>query len=99
GLPRRRGRGRAPARPLALGVPRPGGADHRTRHRGPGAVRRVALLAAAVITYVVAAWMVAPGFYDGFGPPQPYAWTCPPPQAGANNPPTSRHLALHVSGG
>jgi hypothetical protein len=34
-------------------------------------VKRAALLAAAVIAYMVAAWMVAPGFYDGFGPVQP----------------------------
>jgi len=62
-------------------------------------VRRAALLAAAVATYVVAAWMVAPGFYDGFGPPQPYNWTCPPPQAGANLKPSSGHLDIKVIGG
>ena len=47
-------------------------------------MKKLALMAAAAIIYVFAAWMVAPGFYDGFGPPQPYNWTCPPPQAGAN---------------
>jgi hypothetical protein len=62
-------------------------------------VRRAALLAAAVATYVVAAWMVAPGFYDGFGPPQPYNWTCPPPQAGSNLKPSSGHLDIKVIGG
>jgi hypothetical protein len=62
-------------------------------------VSRAALLAAAVATYVVAAWMVAPGFYDGFGPPQPYNWTCPPPQAGANLKPSSGHLDIKVIGG
>jgi hypothetical protein len=62
-------------------------------------VRRFALLGAAAITYVVAAWMVAPGFYDGFGPPQPYSWTCPPPQAGANTAPSSGHLDIKVIGG
>jgi hypothetical protein len=62
-------------------------------------VRRVALLAAAVTTYMVAAWMVAPGFYDGFGPPQAYNWTCPPPQAGANLKPSSGHLDIKVVGG
>ena len=61
--------------------------------------RRAALLAAAAIAYAVAAWMVAPGFYDGFGPPQPYNWTCPPPQAGANNTPSSGHLTIKVIGG
>ena len=62
-------------------------------------MRRPALLAAAVVTYVVAAWMVAPGFYDGFGPQQPYNWTCPPPQAGANLKPSSGHADIKVLGG
>jgi hypothetical protein len=62
-------------------------------------VRRVVLLAAAVTTYVLAAWMVAPGFYDGFGPPQPYNWTCPPPQAGANTKPGPGHTDIKVVGG
>jgi len=56
-------------------------------------------LAAAVGAYVVAAWMVAPGFYDGFGPPQPYNWTCPPPQAGANTKPGAGHVDIKVVGG
>jgi hypothetical protein len=59
-------------------------------------MKRAALLAAAVAAYAVAAWMVAPGFYDGFGPPQPYNWTCPPPQAGANTKPSSGHLDIKV---
>jgi hypothetical protein len=62
-------------------------------------VKRAVLLAAAVTTYMVAAWMVAPGFYDGFGPTQPYNWTCPPPQAGANIKPSSGHLDIKVIGG
>jgi hypothetical protein len=62
-------------------------------------VRRAFLLAAAATTYVAAAWMVAPGFYDGFGPPQAYNWTCPPPQAGANTKPSSGHQAIKVLGG
>jgi hypothetical protein len=62
-------------------------------------MRRVALLAAAVTMYVVAAWMVAPGFYDGFGPPQPYNWTCPPQQAGANTKPGAGHVDIKVVGG
>jgi hypothetical protein len=62
-------------------------------------VKRVALLALAAITYVLAAWSVAPGFYDGFGPPQPYRWTCPPPQAGANVKPGSGHLDMKVING
>jgi hypothetical protein len=62
-------------------------------------VRRAALLAGAVALYAGAAWMVAPGFYDGFGPPQPYNWTCPPAQAGANIKPSSGHLDIKVIGG
>jgi hypothetical protein len=62
-------------------------------------MRRVALLTAAVTTYVLAAWMVAPGFYDGFGPPAPYNWTCPPPQAGANTKPGPGHTDFKVIGG
>jgi hypothetical protein len=62
-------------------------------------VRRLALLAAAAVTYLAAAWMVAPGFYDGFGPPMPYNWTCPPPQAGANSKPGSGHLVIKVVNG
>jgi hypothetical protein len=62
-------------------------------------LKRAALLAAAATTYAVAAWMVTPGFYDGFGPPQPYSWTCPPPQAGANTKPSSGHQDIKVLGG
>jgi len=61
--------------------------------------RRAALLALAAAVYALAAWMVAPGFYDGFGPPQAYNWTCPPPQAGANNKPSAGHLTIKVLGG
>jgi hypothetical protein len=62
-------------------------------------VRRLALLALAAAVYAAAAWTVAPGFYDGFGPPQAYNFTCPPPQAGANNKPSSGHLDIKVIGG
>lgn len=60
---------------------------------------RVAILGAAATVYASAAWMVAPGFYDGFGPQQPYNWVCPPPQAGANIKPSSGHLDIKVIGG
>jgi hypothetical protein len=63
-------------------------------------VRRPVLVAAAAAAYLVAAWMVAPGFYDGFTPPQPYAWTSPPPQAALGNvAPRSGHLDINVVGG
>ena len=62
-------------------------------------MRRLAWLAVAAFVYVVAAWSVAPGFYDGFGPPQPYNFTCPPPQAGANTKPASGHVDIKVING
>ena len=62
-------------------------------------MRRLGILVGAAVTYLFAAWMVAPGFYDGFGPPQAYNWTCPPPQAGANVKPSSGHLDIKVING
>lgn len=62
-------------------------------------MRNARLLVLAAVAYIVAAWSVAPGFYDGFAPPQPYNFTCPPPIAGANNPPSSGHLTIKVIGG
>ena len=60
---------------------------------------RIALFAGAAAGYVLAAWAVAPGFYDGFGPPQPYNWTCPPPQAGANTKPSGGQVVIPVTAG
>ncbi len=62
-------------------------------------MRRIAFLVTAAAVYLVAAWMVRPGFYDGFGPPQPYNWTCPPPQAGANQKPSPGHVDVKVIDG
>jgi hypothetical protein len=62
-------------------------------------MKRLGLLAAAAAAYLVAAWMVAPGFYDGFTPQLPYNWVCPPPQAGSNQAPASGHLVIKVVGG
>jgi hypothetical protein len=62
-------------------------------------VKRLGLLASAAVVYLLAAWMVAPGFYDGFTPQQPYNWVCPPPQAGSNQTPNSGHLVIKVVGG
>lgn len=42
--------------------------------------RRLAWLAVAAFAYLVAAWAVRPGFYDGFQPPSPYCFVSPPPQ-------------------
>ena len=62
-------------------------------------LRRLTFLALAAIAYSLAAWIAAPGFYDGLAPPQPYNWTCPPPQAGANTKPSSGHADIVVRGG
>jgi len=62
-------------------------------------VKRPILLGSAAAVYLTAAWMVAPGFYDGFAP-QPYNWTSPPPQAALGNiPPRSGHLVIKVIDG
>jgi hypothetical protein len=58
---------------------------------------RLALLAGAVVAYALAAWAVAPGFYDGIAPPQPYRWVSPPPQlATGNQQPLSGHQSVKV---
>jgi hypothetical protein len=62
-------------------------------------LKRPILLASAAAVYLMAAWLVAPGFYDGFAP-QPYNWTSPPPQAALGNiPPRSGHLVIKVIDG
>ena len=64
-------------------------------------MKRRILIAAAAAVYLVAAWMVAPGFYDSFVPPQPYNWVCPPPVAGADSgvKAASGHLVIKVIDG
>ena len=62
-------------------------------------MKRTRLLVLAAIVYIVAAWSVAPGFYDGFSPPQPYNFVCPPPQAGANSQPSSGRLNIKIING
>jgi hypothetical protein len=66
--------------------------------RRPG---RAILVAAAAAVYLLAAWMVTPGFYDGIAPPQPYNWVCPPPVAGADSgqKASSGHLVIKVVDG
>ena len=59
-------------------------------------MRRPALLAGAAVSYLLAAWMVAPGFYDGFTPQQPYNWVCAPVHVGNNHAPSSGHLEILV---
>jgi hypothetical protein len=60
-----------------------------TVRRGPLALT---LLAAAAVAYGIAAWTVAPGFFDGLAPPGPYRWVSPPPQfKQGNQPPLPGH--------
>jgi hypothetical protein len=61
--------------------------------------RALLLLGAAAGLYVAAAWSVAPGFYDGFGPQAPYRWVSPPPQfKNSNQPPQPGHGTAAVAG-
>ena len=63
-------------------------------------MKRLVLLATATAAYLLAAWMVAPGFYDGFTPPQPYNFVCPPPAAPpATGSPQPGHLEIKVING
>jgi hypothetical protein len=62
-------------------------------------MNRFFLLAGAAAVYLLAAWMVAPGFYDGFAPQQPYNWVCPPVHISGNQPPASGHLVIKVING
>lgn len=55
-----------------------------------------ALLALTVGAYSLAAWSVAPGFYDSFQP-LPYNWVNPPPKfASGNRPPSPGHATVKV---
>jgi hypothetical protein len=71
----------------------------------PGAVNAAlaaCLLAAAAGVYLVAAWSIEPGFFDGFAPPSPvpYRWVSPPPElAAANRPPVAVHETVTVQPG
>jgi hypothetical protein len=48
-------------------------------------VRYVGALAVAAVAYVLAAWLVVPGFFDGFAPAAPYHWVSPPPDLRSGN--------------
>ena len=58
-------------------------------------------MALTAAMYMAGAWMVAPGFYDGIEPIQPYNFVCPPPSAGAGSgiQPSSAHLDIKVING
>src|SRR6266566_5088517 len=51
--------------------------------------------------YSVAAWVVAPAFYDGAPLSQPYNFVCPPPAAGFGSgiQPRAGHLDIRVING
>jgi hypothetical protein len=63
-------------------------------------VRRVAALAVAAAAYVLAAWLVVPGFFDGFAPAAPYRWVSPPPELkSGNRPPSGGKTTIAVQNG
>ena len=61
--------------------------------------KKALLLAAAAAIYGAAAWQVAPGFYDGIGPPAPYCWLTPPPNVNNTCQPSSGQRAAKVTRG
>ncbi len=62
-------------------------------------MKRAALLGSAACVYLLAAWAVAPGFYDGITPPK-YSWVSPPPiDAQGNTQPKPGHLDITVVNG
>lgn len=63
-------------------------------------MRRLALLGVAAAAYVLGAWLVTPGFFDGFAPPAPYHWVSPPPELrSGNQPPSSGRSTIAVQNG
>jgi hypothetical protein len=54
-------------------------------------------MASAVVAYALAAWAVAPGFYDGIAPPRAYRWVSPPPALrSTNQPPLAGQSTIKV---
>ena len=64
-------------------------------------MKRPILVGSAAAVYVLAAWMVAPGFYDFSAPLQVYDWVCVPQIAGADShvPAGSGHADIKVVDG
>jgi len=62
-------------------------------------LKRGAILTAAAVAYVLSAWAVAPGFYDGFTPQYPYNFVCPPIHIAGNQPPASGHVDIALVNG
>jgi hypothetical protein len=62
--------------------------------------RAAAALALAAAAYVLAAWLVAPGFFDGFAPAAPYHWVSPPPGLqNSNQAPSGARATIGVQNG
>ncbi|HYW23684.1 MAG TPA: hypothetical protein VE953_05930 [Terriglobales bacterium] len=63
-------------------------------------MKYLAALAVAAVAYVLAAWLVAPGFFDGFAPAAPYHWVSPPPDLrNGNQAPSSGRTTIAVQNG
>lgn len=63
-------------------------------------MRRAGLLGIAAFIYILAAWTVAPGFYDCCATAPTYNWVCPPPGlASGNVAPRSGHADIKVVNG
>jgi hypothetical protein len=63
-------------------------------------VKYLPALAVAAFAYVLAAWLVAPGFFDGFAPAAPYHWVSPPPDVkNGNQQPASGRTTIAVQSG
>jgi hypothetical protein len=63
-------------------------------------VRRPVALAVAAAAYVLAAWVVVPGFFDGFAPAAPYHWVSPPPDLkNSNQAPSGGTITIGVQNG
>lgn len=59
---------------------------------------RAGWIALAAAAYVLAAWAVRPGFFDGSAPTEPYRFVSPPPAlAHMNQPPLPGHGTLRVN--
>jgi hypothetical protein len=70
--------------------------------RAASAILAACLLTAAAGVYLLVAWSIEPGFFDGFAPPSPvpYRWVSPPPDlAAANRPPVAVHETVTVQPG
>lgn len=57
-------------------------------------MKRALILMTAAVVYLLSAWMVAPGFYDGFTPQSPYNFVCPPIHIAGNQQPASGHVDI-----